>query len=505
MITPSPTDTPPVLDMTGITKSFPGVKALTDVDLSVSAGEVHAIVGENGAGKSTLMKILAGVHGPDRGTIALGGEQVHFSSPLEAKAHGIGMVYQEINLVPDLSVAENIGLGDMPNSAGLVKRKALSQRAQEVLDQLGTRIDPQQLVGRLSVSQQQLVEIAKIYARQPRIMVLDEPTSSLSQHEAKALFSVVERMRAKGIAIIYISHRLREVLDISDRVTVLRDGRMIDCRPTAGLTPKEMITLMVGRDLDDVFPKREVEIGQPVLEVRELTRVGLFEDISLTVRAGEIVGLAGLVGAGRTEVARAIFGLDRFDSGSVLIDGAEVTVRSPKAAVRAGIALVPEDRKRDGVALSLTVKDNIALPVLDQVAAFGWVLRSQERRLAQKKAEDLYVSPPVIERTVATFSGGNQQKVVLAKWLATNPKVLILDEPTRGVDVGAKSDIHTIIGELAAEGVAVLMISSELPEVLAVSDRVYVLHEGRLTAELSRADANEESVMTAATGEVAAP
>lgn len=491
----------PALEMKDITKAFPGVKALTDVDLSVHAGEVHAIVGENGAGKSTLMKILAGVHSPDQGTVALNGEQVRFGSPLEAKAHGIGMVYQEINLVPDLSVAENIGLGDMPSTSGLVKRKALQKRAQEVLDELGTRIDPQELVGRLSVSQQQLVEIAKIYARQPRIVVLDEPTSSLSQHEAAALFTVIEHMRTNGIAIIYISHRLREVLEISDRVTVLRDGRMIDCLDTAGLTPKEMITLMVGRDLDEVFPKREVEIGDPVLEVRGLTRLGVYEDISLTVRSGEIVGLAGLVGAGRTEIARAIFGLDRFDSGAVLIDGEEAVIRSPKSAVRAGIAYVPEDRKRDGVALSLTVKDNISLPVLHQVTKLGWVLRRPERELSQQKAEDLYVSPPAIDRKVVTFSGGNQQKVVLAKWLATNPKVLILDEPTRGVDVGAKSDIHTIIGELASEGVAVLMISSELPEVLAVSDRVYVLHEGRLTAELSRDQADEESVMIAATGE----
>ncbi|WP_300342604.1 sugar ABC transporter ATP-binding protein [Nesterenkonia sp.] len=494
----------PALVMEGITKAFPGVKALTDVDLTARAGEVHAIVGENGAGKSTLMKILAGVHTPDEGTITLDGEQVRFGSPLEAKQNGIGMVYQEINLVPDLSVAENIGLGNMPASGGMIRRKALHDRAREVLEELHTRIPPQELVGRLSVSQQQLVEIAKIYARQPRIVVLDEPTSSLSHHEAEALFAVVERMRNSGIAIIYISHRLREVLEISDRVTVLRDGRMIDCRSAQGLTPKEMISLMVGRDLDDVFPKQAVEIGEPVLEVRGLTRLGVFEDVSLTVRAGEIVGLAGLVGAGRTEVARAIFGLDRLDAGQILVGGEEIRVRSPRSAVRAGIAYVPEDRKRDGVALSLTVKDNIALPVLHRVSTLGWVLRRPERELAQQKAEDLHISPPVVDRPAATFSGGNQQKVVLAKWLATNPKVLILDEPTRGVDVGAKADIHTIIGELAAQGVAVLMISSELPEVLAVSDRVYVLHEGRLTAELSRDDADEESVMTAATGEGAA-
>ncbi|WP_199765269.1 sugar ABC transporter ATP-binding protein, partial [Nesterenkonia massiliensis] len=389
-------------------------------------------------------------------------------------------------------------------SAGVVNRRALNRTAARVLQELGARIDPQDLVGRLSVSQQQLVEIAKVYASQPRIVVFDEPTSSLSEHEAQALFRVIERMRANDIAIIYISHRLREVLDISDRVTVLRDGRMIDCRPAQGLTPQEMIRLMVGRDLDDVFPKREVTIGNPVLEVSGLSRVGVFEDISLTAKSGEIVGLAGLVGAGRTEVARAIFGLDRHDAGSIRLNGQELTIRRPKSAVRAGIAYVPEDRKRDGVALSLSVKDNITLSVLRRVSKLGWIRRGQERVLAQQKAEELYVSPPAIDRKVATFSGGNQQKVVLAKWLATEPKVLILDEPTRGVDVGAKADIHTIIGELAERGVAIIMISSELPEILAVSDRVYVLHEGRMTAELERSDATEESVMSAATGEVMA-
>lgn len=491
------------LMMNSITKAFPGVKALTDVDLELRAGEVHAVVGENGAGKSTLMKILAGVYHPDSGTISVEGEPVHFDSPLAARRRGIGMVYQEINLVPDLSVAENISLGNTPNSAGLVNRKAQNELASRVLQDLGTNIKAEKLVGRLSLSQQQLVEIAKIYASQPRIVVFDEPTSSLSQHEAKALFRVIDRMRNNDIAIIYISHRLREVLDIADRVTVLRDGTRIDCQESSGLTPSKMIRLMVGRDLDDVFPKQNLPIGEPVLEVSGLTRAGAFEDISLTAHAGEIVGLAGLVGAGRTEVARAIFGLDQLHSGAIYINGEKVSIRTPKSAVRAGIAYVPEDRKRDGVALSLSVRENIALPVLRRLAKLGWVMRSRERNITQRKAEELYVSPPVIERKVATFSGGNQQKVVLAKWLATDPKVLILDEPTRGVDVGAKADIHTIIGELAAEGVAIVIISSELPEVLAVSDRIYVLNEGHLTAEISRADANEESIMSAATAEVA--
>lgn len=491
------------LRMSGITKNFPGIQALTDVALEVAAGEVHAIVGENGAGKSTLMKILAGVYQPDGGTIELQGEAVRIAGPIDARKRGIGMVYQELNLVPDLTVAENITLGSPPSRFGLVDRKALRARADEVLAELGAKVGTDDLVGSLPVSQQQLVEIAKAYASSPRIVVLDEPTSSLSENEAQALFRVVQRMKDAGIAVIYISHRLREVIQLADQVTVLRDGRLVETRSAAGITAADMIRLMVGRDLTDVFPKREVPIGDVVLEVEGLSRVGVFDDVDLTVRAGEIVGLAGFVGAGRTEVARAIFGLDRADRGTISIGGVPVTVRTPQAAVDAGIAYVPEDRKRDGLVPQLSVKDNISLPVLGEVSTAGWIRGGAERRLATDKATELGVSPSVIDRRVDTYSGGNQQKVVFAKWLATRPAVLILDEPTRGVDVGAKADIHTIIGELAAQGTAILMISSELAEVLAVSDRIYVLREGRISAELPRG-AGERDVMHAATGEVAA-
>jgi ABC-type sugar transport system ATPase subunit len=493
----------PALRMSGISKSFPGIRALTEVTLEVAAGEVHAIVGENGAGKSTLMKILAGIYQPDEGTIQLQGETVRIAGPIDARKRGIGMVYQELNLVPDLTVAENITLGSPPSRFGVVDRKALRARADEVLAELGAKVGADDLVGSLPVSQQQLVEIAKAYASSPRIIVLDEPTSSLSENEAQALFRVVQRMKDAGIAVIYISHRLREVIDLADQVTVLRDGRLVETRPAAGITAADMIRLMVGRDLTDVFPKREVPIGDVVLQVRGLTRAGHFENVDLDVRAGEIVGLAGFVGAGRTEVARSIFGLDRADGGTILVKGEQVNVRDPHAAVEAGIAYVPEDRKRDGLVPQLSVKDNISLAVLSDVATAGWIRRGAERRLATEKARELGVSPPVIDRRVDTYSGGNQQKVVFAKWLATRPEVLILDEPTRGVDVGAKADIHTIIGELAASGTAILMISSELPEVLAVSDRIYVLHEGRVSAELPRG-ASEHEVMHAATGEVAA-
>ncbi|MBX9471998.1 sugar ABC transporter ATP-binding protein [Microcella sp.] len=492
--------TPAALRMTGISKSFPGIRALSDVALDVEAGEVHAIVGENGAGKSTLVKILAGVHHPDEGTIELSGAAVRLADPIEARRRGIGMVYQELNLVPDLTVAENILLGATPSRMGVVNRRALRDQARAVLDELDARIDTDDLVGSLTVSQQQIVEIAKVYAARPKIVVLDEPTSSLSEHETQSLFRIIGRMTEAGIAVIYISHRLREVLEISQRVTVLRDGRLVETRPTAGITAPEMIRLMVGRDLTDVFPKREVEIGAVVLSVSGLSRTDEFDDISLSVRAGEIVGLAGLVGAGRTEVARAIFGLDTLDAGTIEVDGTAVVIRGPRDAVRAGIAYVPEDRKRDGIVPQLSIKDNISLSVLERVSVAGWIRPRTERALAQQKAEELSVSPPAIAPRIDTLSGGNQQKAVFAKWLATGPRILILDEPTRGVDVGAKADIHTIIGELAAQGTAIILISSELPEVLAVSDRIVVLHEGRIAAELPRGAAEHE-VMHAATGE----
>jgi ABC-type sugar transport system ATPase subunit len=492
---------PPVLQMTGISKTFPGVKALTDVHLTVTAGQVHAIVGENGAGKSTLMKILAGVHPQDSGTVSVGGTEVRLSSPRDAQRLGIGMVYQELNLVPDLTVAENISLGRIPKKRGLVDRKRMQEIAVEVLGDLEANIDWWQRVGTLTVSQQQLVEICKVYASGPRIIVLDEPTSSLSEHEAQVLFAVIRRMQERGIAVIYISHRLREVVDIADQVTVLRDGRFIESLQADGLTPQRMIRLMVGRDLADVFPKQQVEVGDVVLAVRGLSREGAFRDVNLDVRRGEIVGLAGLVGSGRTEVARAIFGLDKADSGEVRVHGRAVTVRSPRDAVESGIAYVPEDRKLHGIVPALPIRDNLTLPILSRISRAGVIGRRVERALAQQYVQRLGVSPARPERRIDTLSGGNQQKVVLGKWLATEPEILILDEPTRGVDVGAKADIHHIIGDLAARGVGILMISSELPEVLAVSDRVYVLHEGTVSAELTRAEATEEMIMHAATGE----
>ena len=492
---------PSALHMQGISKAFPGVQALDDVELEVRAGEVHAIVGENGAGKSTLMKILAGVYTPDSGTIAIGGETVTHWSPREALHRGIGMIYQELNLVPDLTVAENISLGRMPRRGLFTNGRAMTKRAADVLAELETDIDPGARLGDLSISQQQLVEIAKVMVDKPRIVVFDEPTSSLGERETVVLFGVISRMREAGIAVIYISHRLREVLEIGDRVTVLRDGRRIETRDVEGITADEMVRLMVGRQLSEMFPKLPLEPGERVLEVEGITRVGEFDDVTFDVREREIVGLAGLVGSGRTEVARALFGLDPVDAGQISLRGVATRIRSARRGRAAGIALVPEDRKKQGIIPDLSVRENFTLPVVERLTRAGLIPLRRERTQVMDLATRLNVNPPLIERPLSAFSGGNQQKVVLGKWLLADPAVLILDEPTRGVDVGAKADIHQIIGEFARDGGAVLMISSELPELLAVCDRIVVLHEGRVVRVLDRPDFTEEAVMRAATGQ----
>ena len=489
------------LRMQGISKAFPGVQALDDVELEVRAGEVHAIVGENGAGKSTLMKILAGVYTPDAGTLELGGELVTHWTPREALARGIGMIYQELNLVPDLTVAENISLGRMPRRGPFTNGRAMTKRAAEVLAELETDIDPGARLGDLSISQQQLVEIAKVMVDKPRIVVFDEPTSSLGERETVVLFGVISRMRQAGIAVIYISHRLREVLEIGDRVTVLRDGRRIETRDVQGITADEMVRLMVGRQLSEMFPKLPLEPGEVVLDVAGIHRVGQFEDVSFDVREREIVGLAGLVGSGRTEVARALFGLDPVDGGEIRLRGVLTRIRNARKGRAAGIALVPEDRKKQGIIPDLSVRENFTLPVVERLTRAGLIPLRKERSQVKDLATRLNVNPPLIERPLSAFSGGNQQKVVLGKWLLADPAVLILDEPTRGVDVGAKADIHQIIGEFARDGGAVLMISSELPELLAVCDRIVVLHEGRVVRILDRAAFTEEAVMRAATGQ----
>ena len=489
------------LRMQGISKIFPGVKALSDVNFSVDFGRVHAIVGENGAGKSTLMKVLSGTYPPTTGTTEVGGVDVRMRKPADAQKLGIRMVHQELNLVPDLTVAENVYLGRMPRKWLLVDKAAMVRNAAAVLKELGADIDPRARLGDLSISQQQLVEIAKAYAANPRIIVLDEPTSSLSEHETAALFRILRKMKAQGIAIVYISHRLKEVLEIADDVTILRDGSMIESRPADGITAAQMIKLMVGREVTNVFPKTPSTIGAPVLKVSGLGDGVTFSNVSFDVRAGEILGLTGLVGAGRTEVAKAIFGLSAVTAGSIETHGKPVSIRSPSAAMKAGIAYVPEDRKGDGIIPSMTVRENISLPVLRRLSRFSRVSLSADRRLAAKYAADFSIVPPDPERRINLLSGGNQQKAVISKWLSAKPSVLILDEPTRGVDVGAKAEIHRIIGELVAKGMAVVMISSELPEVLGVCDRVVVMRDGRASAPIERKDLSEERIMALATGE----
>ncbi|QKW99432.1 sugar ABC transporter ATP-binding protein [Agrobacterium sp. CGMCC 11546] len=495
------TATASALRMRGISKIFPGVKALSNVNFTVEYGRIHAVVGENGAGKSTLMKILSGSYAPTTGTTEIAGVEVQMRRPADAQKLGIRMVHQELNLVPDLTVAENIYLGRMPRRRFLVDRQAMLRKAAAVLKELEAAIDPKARLGDLPISQQQLVEIAKSYSADPRIIVLDEPTSSLSEHETAALFSILRKMKSQGIAIIYISHRLKEVLDIADDVTILRDGSMIDTRPAAGITAAEMIRLMVGREVANVFPKTPSKIGLVAFKVTGLSDGEKFHDIGFDVRSGEILGLTGLVGAGRTEVAQAIFGLAPLAAGRIEINGKAVTIGSPAAAVKAGVAYVPEDRKGDGIVPSMSVRENISLPVLRRLSRLGRIGMSGDRELAAKYTRDFSIVPPDPERRINLLSGGNQQKAIISRWLAAGPKVLILDEPTRGVDVGAKAEIHRIIGELVAGGMAVVMISSELPEVMGVCDRVVVMRDGRASSPIARGDLTEERIMALATGE----
>ncbi len=498
----SETPVQPLLEMIGITKQYPGVLALDKVSFDLAAGEVHALVGENGAGKSTLMKILAGAERADRGEIRLDGAPLRINTPIEGIAAGISIIYQEFCLVPSMTVEENIFLGREPTfGPGLVNWREMRRQATELLEQLEANINPGSPVERLSVAQQQMVEIAKAVSVDARVIAMDEPTATLTDHEIEHLFALIGRLREQRVGIIYISHRLEEVEAIADRVTVLRDGKLISTDPMSTLTRDEIIRRMVGRPLTSQFPKRPAELGPVVLDVEHLHRAGVIEDVSFTVRAGEVVGLSGLVGAGRTEVARAIFGADAFEAGEVRVDGRPLRLRHPADAVRAGIGLVTEDRKAQGLVLGMVVRENTTLANLGAVSRAGFIQGAKEATAADRFVRDLDIRTPSIEQTTRNLSGGNQQKVVLAKWLFTDAKVLIFDEPTRGIDVGAKTEIYELMNQLAERGAAILMISSELDEILGMSDRILVMHEGRLAGELSRAEATAERVMRLATGE----
>jgi ribose transport system ATP-binding protein len=492
----------PLLSLRGIRKTYPGVVALDDVDLDLFAGEVHVILGENGAGKSTLMKIISGAERRDAGEIRLAGVPVAIAGPRHAQALGIGIIYQEFNLIPHLSAGENILLGREPAAApGVIAQRRLLADAQRQLDALGVAIDARTPVHALSVAQQQMVEVAKALSLQARVLIMDEPTSALTAQEIKELFAAIRRLKARGVAIVYISHRMEELFVIGDRVTVLRDGRHVGMRRTADTAMPELVRLMVGRDLQEQYPPRDAALGAEALRVEGIRRPGVLHDVSLALRRGEVVGLAGLMGSGRTELARAIFGADPVARGRWWVDGEERTISSPRDAIALGLGLLTEDRKRQGLVLGLSVQENICLPSVARLSRAGVMAPAREAAAATRGIAELRIKTTGPAQRVAHLSGGNQQKVVLAKWLATEARILIFDEPTRGIDVGAKVEIYQLINQLAARGAAILMISSELPEILGLSDRILVMHAGRIAGEFAAADASPEKVMALALGQ----
>jgi rhamnose transport system ATP-binding protein len=495
------TEGAPIVELRDVTKSYGAVRALQNGNLALRAGEVRGLIGENGAGKSTLVKVLGGVVRRDAGEMLANGEVVDFHSPHDARDAGIAVIYQEPTLFADLSIAENVVMGYHPLAAlRRIDRRAMHRQVQGLLERLGVQLESDRPVRGLSIADQQIVEIAKALSFDARVLIMDEPTAALSGPEVERLFAVVRTLQEHGAAVLFISHRLEEITAICQTVTVMRDGAIVHDAPIGEMTPDEMVRRMVGRELGTLFPKQDAAIGDPVLSVHRLTREGVFFDVSFDVHAGEIVALAGLVGAGRSEVARAIFGIDRPDAGHVEMQGRRLPAGNPLAVMRAGIAFVPEDRRLQGLVMDLSIARNATLTRMKALTRLGLIRAAAENRLAGEWAERLRLRFHRLEDPVGFLSGGNQQKVVLAKWLATEPKLLILDEPTRGIDVGTKSEVHRLMSELAGRGLAVLMISSELPEVLGMADRVLVMHEGRLSRELSRAEADEESVIRAATG-----
>ncbi len=492
---------PYLLEMRGILKQFPGVLALQDVQFNLHYGEVHALMGENGAGKSTLMKILSGVYQKDSGEVIYKGQSIHFTSPRQAQLAGITTIYQELNQIPQMSIAENIFLGSEIQRGVLLNRAEMKRQASQLLQKLHLEIDPRTPLSDLGVAQQQMVEVAKALHHRADLIIMDEPTSALSSREIEDLFAIIRELKSQNVSIIYISHHLEETFEISDRLTVLRDGRYVGTYPTQELNVDGLIRLMVGRDLSDKFPKEIFPTGKEVLRVENLTQGNRLKNISFSVYAGEVLGIAGLVGSGRTELVRALFGADPIDRGSIYIDGQPVTIRNPRDAIRQGMGLLTEDRKQQGLILKMNTRENTTLTVLKQLTP-GWLTnRRAEAALTQKFIDSIAIKSSLEQLTI-NLSGGTQQKVVLSKWLATQPRVLIFDEPTRGIDVGAKVEIYKLINELASQGVAIIMISSELPEVLGMSDRIMVMREGRIAGILPRQEATQEKIMEYATEKV---
>lgn len=485
-----------LLKMEGISKKFPGVNALDGVDLEVNAGEVLALVGENGAGKSTLMKIISGIYQKDSGTITLAGQRVEMRNPLQAKRLGISTIHQELNVMENLDIAENIFMGN-ENRTGRVFIDMASQirRTEELLASVGLEIDPRTLMKELSIASRQMVEIAKSLSINAKLVIMDEPTSSLTERETEKLFQIVRDVCSSGMGVIYISHRLEEVFGLAQRVTVLRDGRNVGTKHISECNKETLISLMVGRDIDSLYPKTENKPGAEALRVEHISTTALLKDISFSLHKGEVLGFSGLVGAGRTELAKVIFGLDKKSGGDIYLAGKKETIRSSWEAIRKGIGYVPEDRKKEGLILGMSVKENISLASLRLLKKNFFINNGKENRLAQDSIKQFRIKTPSSGQIIKNLSGGNQQKVVLAKWLATAPAVLILDEPTRGVDIGAKREIHAIIDELAKAGMAIIVISSELPEVLGICDRIIVMRNGRIKGELSRQDATQVKVL----------
>jgi inositol transport system ATP-binding protein len=490
-----------VLEMEHISKTFPGVRALDDINFKARKGTVHALMGENGAGKSTLMKILGGMYTPDTGSIKVKGKQIQMLKPSDSIQNGISMIHQELTSVFEMTVAENIFLGREPVQAKFwVNEKKLNEDTRILLESLEISIDPKTKMKELSVARMQLVEIAKAISYNSEIIIMDEPTSAITDREVAHLFKIIRTLTKKGISIIYISHKMDEIFEIAEEITVLRDGKFVDCKSTKVLTQQDLISMMVGRELKDLFPKKEVKIGEIVLEVKNLSLKGKFKNISFQLRKGEILGVAGLMGSGRSEVMESIFGLTKPDEGEVFLHGEKVNIKSPIDAKKNGLAFITEDRKITGLFLPHSVKDNIIAASLQQYSYGVFMNEGKIRKVCNAQKQLLGIKTPSINQKVNNLSGGNQQKVLIAKWLLTDADVIILDEPTRGVDVGAKSEIHSLIGKLVEQGKSVIMISSEMPEVLGMSDRIIVMHQGKIFGELSREEANQDAIMKYASG-----
>tara|TARA_R100001143_G_scaffold63591_1_gene73045 strand:- start:69714 stop:71198 length:1485 start_codon:yes stop_codon:yes gene_type:complete len=488
--------------MEGISKSFPGVLALDKVQFELLKGEVHVLLGENGAGKSTLMKILSGAYVKDGGDIIIDGKRIEIESPAHAQNLGIGIIYQEFNLNPHLSVAENIFLGREPTIfPGIINWKKIYNDAQEILNSLCVDIDAKQTVETLGVAMQQMVEVAKALSLNARILIMDEPTASLSNNEIEALFKTIKKLQSDGVAIIYISHRLEEIFKIGNRVTVLRDGKYVNTKPVSLLTKDEMVKMMVDRDLDDHIPKIKADIGDVILEVENVTVKDRLHDISFNLKKGEILGIAGLMGAGRTRLAKTLFGAEKISKGTISVDGEVLQMNSPRDSINAGIGLVTEDRKNEGLILDLSVKQNVCLPNMDKFITSGWINSRKENENVDNYIDKLNIKTPTRNQLAIYLSGGNQQKVVLSKWLCSDAKIFIFDEPTRGIDVGAKTEIYQLMNRLVANGVAIIMISSEMPEILGMSDRILIMRNGRIAGELSDIEASQEKIMNYALGE----